>query len=67
MARQPCDGCGQSVPIAGGIANIWTLEKETTGGIDLELVDGSEYFLCFECIERLPDDHDVTATDVENL
>jgi hypothetical protein len=67
MARQPCDGCGRQVPIAGGIANLWTLEKETTGGIDLELVDGSEFFLCFECIERLPDDRDVTAADVRDL
>ena len=67
MARQPCDGCGKQVSIAGGIANIWTMEKDTTGGIELELADGSEYFLCFECIGRLPDDHDVTAEDVADL
>lgn len=67
MARQPCDGCGKQVSIAGGIANLWTMEKDTTGGIELELADGSEYFLCFECIERLPDDHDVTSEDVANL
>ncbi|MEF8784436.1 MAG: hypothetical protein V5A45_00775 [Haloarculaceae archaeon] len=67
MARQPCDGCGKQVSIAGGIANIWTLEKDTTGGIELELADGTEHFLCFECIERLPDDHDVTAEDVAAL
>jgi len=67
MARQPCDGCGKQVSIAGGIANIWTLEKDTTGGIDLELADGTDHFLCFECIERLPDDHDVTAEDVADL
>ncbi|WP_302082735.1 DUF7561 family protein [Salinibaculum rarum] len=67
MARQPCDGCGKQVSIAGGIANLWTLEKDTTGGIELELADGTEHFLCFECIERLPDDHDVTADDVAAL
>ena len=67
MARQPCDGCGKQVSIAGGIANLWTLEKDTTDGIELELVDGSEHFLCFECIERLPDDRDVTAEDVAAL
>ncbi|WP_340101913.1 DUF7561 family protein [Salinibaculum salinum] len=67
MARQPCDGCGKQVSIAGGIANLWTLEKDTTGGIELELADGTEHFLCFECIERLPDDHDVTAEDVAAL
>jgi hypothetical protein len=67
MARQPCDGCGDSVSIAGGIANIWTLEKDTTGGISLELADGSEHFLCFACVERLPDDREPTAADVEAL
>jgi len=67
MARQPCDGCGLQVTIAGGIANLWTLEKETTGGIELELADGSDHFLCFDCIERLPDDREVTAGDVADL
>lgn len=67
MARQSCDGCGKEVSIAGGIANLWTLEKETTGGIDLELADGSDHFLCFECIEKLPDDREVTAEDVARL
>jgi hypothetical protein len=67
MARQRCDGCNRQVSIAGGIANLWTMEKDTTDGIDLELADGTEHFLCFECIERLPDDHDVTAEDVANL
>jgi len=67
MASQPCDGCGEQVTIAGGIANIWTLERDTTGGIDLELADGSEFFLCFSCIETLPDDHDVTEADVRDL
>jgi len=67
MASQPCDGCGKRVTIAGGIANLWTLEKDTTGGIELELADGSEHFLCFECIERLPENHEVTAADVDRL
>ncbi len=67
MARQPCDGCGTDVPIAGGIANIWTLEKDTTGGITLELADGTEHFLCFSCTEKLPDDREVTAEDVAEL
>jgi len=67
MASQPCDGCGTQVSIAGGIANLWTLEKDTTGGIDLELADGSKHFLCFECIDRLPDDREVTDDDVTRL
>jgi hypothetical protein len=67
MASQPCDACGEDVPIAGGIANIWTLEKRPTGGMTLELADGSEHFLCFDCMERLPDDHEPTAEDVAAL
>ena len=67
MASQPCDGCDEQVSVAGGIANLWTLEKEATGGIELELVDGTETFLCYDCIERLPDDEEITADHVERL
>jgi hypothetical protein len=57
MATDPCDGCGERVKIAGGIANLWTLENDSTGGMTLEFdADGSEHFLCFDCMERLPDD-----------
>ncbi|KPN32254.1 hypothetical protein SY89_03022 [Halolamina pelagica] len=35
--------------------------------MDLELADGSEFFLCFDCIERLPDDRDATPEDVAAL
>ncbi|MFB6301392.1 MAG: hypothetical protein ABEH78_00810 [Haloferacaceae archaeon] len=66
MARQPCDGCDRTVPIAGGIAGMWS-DSETSGGIELELADGSEHFLCFDCIEQLPDDREVTAGDVAEL
>ena len=65
MASQPCDGCGESVRIAGGIANLWTLEKDTTGGLTLEFEDGSEHFLCFSCVEKLPDHP--AAADVASL
>lgn len=33
----------------------------------LELADGSEFFLCFDCIENLPDDTEPTESDVESL
>jgi len=33
----------------------------------LELVDGSEFFLCFDCMEALPDDTEPTADDVVDL
>lgn len=61
-----CDGCGREVGIAGGIANIWTQESTSTEGLTLEFdSDGSEHFLCFDCIELLPDDP--TAADVAAL
>lgn len=65
MATEPCDACGRTVPIAGGIANLWSFEGDETGGLTLELDDGSEFFLCFECIQKLPENP--TAADVEAL
>lgn len=65
MATDPCDGCGRDVRIAGGIANLWTFESHEAGGITLEFLDGSEHFLCYDCIERLPDEP--TAEDVAAL
>jgi hypothetical protein len=67
MARRACDGCGDRVRVAGGIGDFWSFEAETSGGMTLELADGSEHFLCFACIERLPDDADVTVEDVAGL
>lgn len=67
MAKQPCDGCGRSVNIGGGIANIWTMESKQTEGMTLELADGTEHFLCYDCMDRLPDDREVTAEDVAAL
>jgi hypothetical protein len=64
MSSQRCEGCGKKVRIGGGIGDFWTLERGSTGGMELELADGSEWFLCFECIDRLPDDREVTAEDV---
>jgi hypothetical protein len=66
MARV-CDGCGDPVNIGGGIGDFWSLTSEQTGGMTLELVDGSEHFLCRDCIERLPDDSEVTAEDIAAL
>ena len=59
-----CDGCGTEIRVAGGIANFWTMDHTETSGMYLELADGGEYLLCFECIESLPEDattEDVTA------
>ncbi|KZN25235.1 hypothetical protein A4G99_01575 [Haladaptatus sp. R4] len=55
MSTDKCDGCGADVPIAGGIGNFWTASPKTTGGMTLEFEDGSEHFLCYACIEQLPD------------
>jgi hypothetical protein len=67
MGSQRCDGCGSKVRIAGGIGDFWTFSGESSGGIELELADGTDHFLCFDCIERLPDDRDVLAADVDAL
>ena len=67
MAKEPCDGCGEPVTIGGGIANLWTFDHEPTGGIMLELADGSDHFLCYDCVDRLPDDREVVAADVAAL
>ncbi|MFB6114353.1 MAG: hypothetical protein ABEJ58_09680 [Halodesulfurarchaeum sp.] len=60
-----CDGCGEEIRVAGGIANIWTMDHTETGGMYLELQDGGEYLLCFECIESLPES--ATSADVSRL
>lgn len=67
MTTRPCDGCGEDVTIAGGIAGIWSTSSETTGGMTLELVDGTEHFLCYGCIGRLPDDEEITREHVADL
>lgn len=67
MSREPCDGCGKRVTIGSALANLWSFDQESTDGLVLELADGTEHFLCQECIENLPDDREVTAADVEAL
>lgn len=67
MTTRSCDGCGADVTIAGGIGGFWSAESETTGGMTLELADGSEHFLCYACMERLPDEREPTADDVADL
>ncbi len=67
MSREPCDGCGKKVTIGAAQANLWTFNHESTGGMVLELADGTEHFLCHDCIDALPDDREVTARDVEAL
>ncbi|WP_181686446.1 DUF7561 family protein [Halorhabdus salina] len=67
MTTDPCDGCGREVRIAGGIGNMWSTDQSATGGMTLELADGTEHFLCHDCIEALPDDREVHAKDVKAL
>jgi hypothetical protein len=55
VTTDPCDGCGKRVRVAGGIGDMWTATGPS-GGMTLEFDDGSEEFLCFDCIESLPDD-----------
>jgi hypothetical protein len=65
MASERCDGCGQNVRIAGGIADVWSFSGQPSGGMTLEFEDDTEHFLCYDCIERLPDYPD--ASDVGAL
>jgi len=65
MSTDPCDGCGAEVRIGGGIGDFWTLSPGTTGGMTLELDDDTEHFLCFDCVDALPDYP--TAADVDDL
>ncbi|MFA9517635.1 hypothetical protein ACERIT_10525 [Halopenitus sp. H-Gu1] len=67
MATQSCAVCKSEIRIAGGIGDLWSFAFESTQGMTLELVDGSEFFLCFECVERLPEDREPVAADVERL
>jgi hypothetical protein len=62
MSSDACDGCGDDVRVGGGIGDFWTMSPGTTGGMTLEFEDGSEHFLCFACVETLPDYP--TAADV---
>lgn len=68
MASDTCDGCGRRVRIGGGIGDFWSFSNDgSSDGMDLELADGSEFFLCFDCIARLPDDRAATKEDVAAL
>ncbi len=58
MGSDPCDSCGADVAIGGGISGFWSSDPEGTGGMTLEFPDGSEFFLCFDCIDALPEDPD---------
>jgi NAD-dependent dihydropyrimidine dehydrogenase PreA subunit len=66
MGKRRCEGCGEAVTVAGGIASLWSGGTDATGGMTLEL-DGGDCFLCFDCVERLPDDRTITADDVQRL
>lgn len=67
MASEPCEVCGTKVRIAGGIGDLWNFAFESTQGMTLELADGAEFFLCFDCMERLPGDREPGAEDVKRL
>lgn len=62
---QRCAGCDREVTVAGGITDFWSMDPDHTGGITLELADQSEHFLCFSCLDALPDE--ATASDVAEL
>ncbi|QLG49664.1 DUF7561 family protein [Natrinema halophilum] len=68
MSKDSCDGCGRTVTVSGGIANLWSFGRDagTVGtAITLELEDGTSHLLCYPCLEAIPDYP--TAEDVERL
>ena len=65
MASEPCDACEEDVPIGGGISGMWSSDPEGTVGMTLEFPDGREFFLCFDCIDELPEEPD--AADVDDV
>jgi len=68
MGRHTCDGCGRRVSVAGGIENLWTFGQDDGSAgtaMRLEFEDGSDYLLCYPCLEALPDEP--TADDVDRL
>lgn len=67
MAKQRCDGCETTVKIAGGIGDLWGFDFGPTGGMILELSDGTEHFLCLDCVDLLPEEYEPTAEDVAAL
>ncbi|MFB6302407.1 MAG: hypothetical protein ABEH78_06050 [Haloferacaceae archaeon] len=67
MSAETCDACGERIPVGGGVDDLWTFADASDGGLHLELTDGTDHFLCFDCIERLPDEGEVTAADVDAL
>lgn len=67
MTTRRCDACDKKVKIAGGIGDFWSFDFSPTGGMILELADGTEHFLCLDCVEELPEDREPTAADVDAL
>ena len=67
MSTQRCDGCGRRVRVGGGIGDMWSFETGSTDGLTLELADGTEHFLCYDCIEALPDDEEIDADHIAAL
>ena len=65
MGADTCAACEEPVHIGGGIAGIWSFEQEPTGGMTLTFDDGTAYFVCFPCLDSLPDDP--TRADLESI
>ena len=56
MSSEPCDACEKEIPIGGGISGMWSSDPRVTAGMTLEFDDGAEFFLCFDCIDALPEE-----------
>lgn len=65
MSKRRCAGCQRRVHVGGNRGNFWRFDAANPQGITLELRDESEHFLCFDCVEALPEEP--AATDVASL
>lgn len=63
MSKRTCDGCGRRVRIGGNRGNLWQFDTASPEGITLELTDGTEHFLCFACVDALPEEPTAAAVD----
>jgi hypothetical protein len=55
MGKARCDECDARVRIAGGIGDMWS-GGGPSGGMTLAYDDGTERFLCFDCIAALDEE-----------
>jgi hypothetical protein len=67
VSTETCEGCGERIRVGGGVDDLWSFADASEGGLYLELADGTDHVLCFDCVARLPENREPTAADVAAL